>query len=258
MSEPRAWILLRIPRAAGATTMSGVLSADGQIAVAGGSTIAEVCDALLAKAQPKKPVLILPLDGRHGLAGNVLDEATKRGWEFSRHVPAGNEKYLLDLDGADAAATLTAQDATSRLEPLAGAMGEAWNDNELGESMGIGRQALTLCLRHFGAWHVYTFWIMSNLMQAAAGTGADKNVREACGLVEHLLSHDMPKAFGGEASGLVVKADELARRCVGAGEVALATRVYDAAIAVARAKFGEEHEIYAGITSRKAGALGAP
>lgn len=254
MSE-RPWILLRIPRAADATTMSGVLSADGQLAVATGTTIASVCDALLAKQPVTKPVLIFPLDGRHGLAGNVLDEATKRGWEFSRHVPPGHEKHLLDLDGADAAATLTAQDATARLEPLAGAMGEAWNDNELGESMGIGRQALTLCLRHFGAWHVYTFWIMSNLFQAAAGTGADKNVREACGLVEHLLSHAMPTTFGGEASGMIVKADELARRCIAAGEVALATRVFDAAIAVARAKFGESHEIYIGITNRKAGAL---
>ena len=133
---------------------------------------AEVCDALLAKAPNAKPqTLVFPLDGRHGLAGYALDEATKRGWQFSRHVPAGAEKHLFDVDGVDGCASLSAPDAAKLLQELASAMGEAWNDNEIGESMGIGRQALTLCLKHFGAWHTFTFWILSNYFQACAGTG---------------------------------------------------------------------------------------
>ncbi len=236
--------------------MSGVLWVDGQQFAETAPTIAAVCDALVAHIPGGKPLLVDPLDGRQSLAHAVLEEATKRGWEFSRHPPAGQEMTLLDLNGADTESALPAAEAASLLEGLATAMGQAWNDDELGESIGIGRQALTLCLHHFGAWHPYTFWIMSNLFQASAGTGNDDNIREACAFVDYLLTRDKPESYVG-GSGFIVRLDELANRCLGCGNVMLATRVYDAAIEVARVTYGESHSIYEQIVVRKTGALHA-
>jgi hypothetical protein len=224
-----SWMLLRIPRTDGATSMSGVLFVDGKQYVARGAQIAEVCDALVANAPEAKPTLIFPLDGRHGLAGYVLDESQKRGWEFSRHVPAGHEDVLFDLDGVDAAADLA--DPSDLLQELATAMGEAWNDNEIGESMGIGRQALTLCLQHFGAWHGYTFWIMSNYFQAAAGTGNDENVREVCNVVEYLVKQPKPATVPGLGTA-ANKLAEIAQRAASVDQMDLANRLTEIARAL--------------------------
>ncbi len=249
-----AYLVLRIPRAEGATVMSGVLNVEGHEYVEESATIPAVCDALAARVPGCKPLLVDPLDGRHGLAHVVLEEATKRGWEFGRHPPLGLELLLLDLEGADAARSMSKEDATTALERLAAGMGEAWNDSELGESMGIGRQALTLCLHHFGAWHPYTFWIMSNLFQASAGTGNGDNIREACAFVDYLLTREKPATYEG-ASGFLVRLDELAHRCLGVDNVALATRVYDAAVEIARATYGEAHGTYQQVVERKAASL---
>jgi hypothetical protein len=207
--------------------MSG---ADDKGNVSRAATIAEVCDGIVATgATPQK--LIFPLDGRHGLAGYVLDEATKRGWEFGRHVPPGHEELLFDRDGADAGAALSLDEAIALLEQLGSAMGEAWNDDEIGESLGIGRQALTLCLHHFGAWHAYTFWILSNYFQAAAGTGADANITEACNVVEYMLNQPRPEKVPGAGSA-AAKLGELAQRAAGVGNEALAMRLLEAARSV--------------------------
>ncbi|HSD91365.1 MAG TPA: hypothetical protein VLB44_27765 [Kofleriaceae bacterium] len=250
-----AWLLIRIPRNPDATSMAGVLSVNGQVSLAEGATIAAVCDALIAKAPGTTPTLIFPLDGRHLIAGNVLDEATRRGWPFSRHVPPGQEEHLLDRNSADALPTLSADDAGSVLQDLLSAMGEAWNDDELGESMGIGRSALMLCLRHFGAWHAYTIMVLSNLFQACAGTGADDNIVEACGIVEYVLKQPRPESVPGAGSA-IVKLDELAHRCVGVGNRELASRVFDAGIDIARQAFGESHDNYLTAKQRKAQAFG--
>jgi hypothetical protein len=248
------WIVLRFPRSSNATEMSGVMSASGAIFVERGPTIPVVCDALLAHAPATKPLLVDPLDGRHGLAHLVLEESQKRGWEFGRHPPAGSELYILDLDGPERAASLSTTEATALLESLVSAMGEAWNDSELGESMGIGRQALTLCLHHFGAWHAYTYWVMSNLFQASAGTGNRDNIREASAFLDYLLSRDQPATFtGGQSS--IVRLDEIAHRCLATGDVALARRVYDAALAIARRAFGEDSSIYQQVQQRRAASL---
>lgn len=248
------WIILRMPRSSSATDMSGVLSASGALFTERGATIAAVCDALIAHAPSSKPRLVDPLDGRHGLAGHVLDEATKRGWEFGRQLPPGDELHVLDLGGPDAETSLAAVDATALLEKLVSAMGDAWNDNELGESIGIGRQALTLCLHHFGAWHPYTFWVMSNLFQGCAGTGNADNIREAGAFLDHLISRDKPDAFVGAQSS-IVRLDEIAHRCLGVGNAALAGRVYDAATAIARTAYGEGSAFHQQVLERRAASL---
>lgn len=173
---------------------------------------------------------------------------------FGRHAPPGRELQLLDLEGDDAAASLPTAEATALLEQLAAAMGEAWNDDELGESMGIGRQALTLVLHHFGAWHPYTYWIMSNLFQASAGTGNRDAIREASAFLDYLLSRERPQSDVGAQSS-IVRLDELAQRCLGVQDVALAGRVYDAALTIARAGFGEDHSIFKQVVARRAGVL---
>lgn len=248
------WIVLRFPRSSDATELSGVMSANGAIFVERGASIPVVCDALLAHAPSTTPVLVDPLDGRHGIAHLVLEESQKRGWEFGRHPPVGSELHILDLEGPDRAPTLTNDEATALLQSLVSAMGDAWNDNELGESMGIGRQGLTLCLHHFGAWHPYTYWVMSNLFQASAGTGNVDNIREAAAFLDYLLSRAQPAAFvGGQSS--IVRLDEIAHRCLASGDAALAARVYDAALAIARGAFGEDSSIYQQVQERRAASM---
>ncbi len=248
------WIVLRFPRSSDATELSGAMSANGEIFVEHGSSIPVVCDALFAHAPSTRPLLVVPLDGRHGIAHLVLEESQKRGWEFGRHLPVGSELHIVDLEGPDRAPTLSSDEATALLETLVSAMAEAWNDNELGESIGIGRQGLTLCLHHFGAWHPYTYWVMSNLFQAAAGTGNVDNIREASVFLDHVLSRAQPAAFiGGQSS--IVRLDEIAHRCLASGDAALAARVYDAALAIARGAFGEASSIYQQVHERKAASM---
>src|SRR5262249_24359507 len=79
-----SWILLRIPGSPDATRMSGVLSIGGTLLTREGPDIPTVCDALAADAKAAghelgTPSLIFPLDGRHGLAHVVLEEAQRRG-----------------------------------------------------------------------------------------------------------------------------------------------------------------------------------
>ena len=251
------WIVLRFPRSSNATDLSGVMSANGAVLVERGASVPVVCDALLAHAPSTTPLLVHPLDGQHGVAHLVLEEAQKRGWKFGRHPPAGSELHILDLEGPDRAPSLSSDEATALLEGLVAAMAEAWNDNELGESMAIGRQGLTLCLHHFGAWHPYTYWVMSNLFQASAATGNDDNIREASAFLDHLLSRPSPAAFlGGQSS--IVRLDEIAHRCLATGDAALVGRVYDAALVIARGAFGEDSSVHRQVQERRAAALPPP
>lgn len=87
------FILLRIPRGAGATVMSGVLAVAGEVLVETGPDIPTVIDALLGAAAGRAlelgpTTLIVPLDGRHGLAHVVLEESQRRGFELTvlRHT----------------------------------------------------------------------------------------------------------------------------------------------------------------------------
>lgn len=84
-----------------------------------------------------------------------------------------------------------------------------------------------MCLRHFGAWHAYTSWIVSNYFQAA-GTGADKNITEACNVIEYMLEQPRPEMVPGAGSA-AARLGELALRVGGVGNADLATRLVVAA-----------------------------
>jgi hypothetical protein len=238
-----SWLLLRIPRTAGATSLSGVLGAGDFVATATGADIPSVCDALLARAKDAgrdvgAPTVVFPLDGRHGLAHVVLEEANRRGWSFSRHVPRGAEAHLLDLDGADAAPELT--DAAPRFEAVTQEVRDAIEGSELGEALSALRHLLVLGVRHHGPWHPDTLWAVSNLVRIAAGTGADANIDQACALAEHLVAQPLPDALD-NPNGTMRKLEETARNCAQAGRTDTAVRLMDAAVSLAAKVYGEGH-----------------
>lgn len=246
MSTSTAWLLLRIPRMKSATTMSGVLGiGDDYVTTAVGADIPAVCDALLASAREaghtaSAVTLVYPLDGRHQLAHLALEEAQRRGWRFERHLPRGAEPHLLDLEGADAAPTWEAGEVATLFDALIKEIQQAVQASELGEALAILRRLLALGLRHFGAWHPDTFWAASNLMRFAGGTGADANIEQAEGLIEHLLRQPFPAQFD-NTFGLLRKLEETAKNAAQCGRTDLAVRLAEAAVAVAQQAFGTGH-----------------
>lgn len=251
------WLLLRIPRTEGADVMSAVLGIDDRLITTTGPSIPKVCDDLIARAErPVTPVLIHPLDGRHDLAHIVLEEASRRGWEYSRHVPAGHEAQLLDLDGPDAAPGIAADQVSTHLDGLIAQIKEALESAEAGEAMAIARQALTVCLRHFDAWHPDTLWCASNLLQISISTGAPDNIRAACGLIAHLFAHSLPDNPS-NALGTLRKLDEIARRCVAAERPDLAVLAFAQGTELARKTFGDDHPNTLGMQNNRCVFLGA-
>ncbi len=225
--------------------MSGVIGVGPFVTRAGGPDIPTVCDALIAAAraaghEPGPVTLIHPLDGRHNLAHIVLEEATRRGWTFGRHPPAGAEPYLVDLDGPDAEPALGKEEASARFSEIGDEVRSAIDESELGEALAGLRQALALAWRHYGPWHPDTWWAASNLLRIAGGTGARANIDEAAALISILLDQPFPAEFE-NAIGTARKLDETARNCVRAGHQELAIRVMDSAVALARQAFGEDH-----------------
>ncbi len=226
--------------------MSGVLSIDdAYVTTAEGKDISSVCNALLAKAKESahtvdNVTLVFPLDGRHNLAHIVLEEANRRGWQYARHLPRGLESQLLDLQGADAAPELEASNVPALIETLTQEIQSAIEDSELAEALAVLRQILAIGIVHFGAWHPDTYWALSNLIRFAAATGADANIDQAAGLLEHLLEQPLPAELDNPL-GLLRKLDETAKNCAQCGRSELATHVMDAALNVARKAFGEEH-----------------
>jgi hypothetical protein len=261
MANESAWLLLRVPRAREATSMSGVLGVGEWVTSLRGKNIPAVCDALLAAAKEaghavSSVALIDPLDGRHDLAHVALEEANRRGWGFERHVPRGQEAHLLDLDGDDAEPALAASEIMARLGELGEETQSAIDASELGDALAIARQALTLLVRHRGFWHADTLWIASSLMDVAAQTGADANIDEAAGLIEHVIAQPFPSTFE-DPTSLLGKLEEAAHSCMDAGRPELAVRLLDRSVDVARAAFGENDENYLGVLNNRALLLSA-
>jgi len=245
-NESSSWLLLRVPRTSGATVMSGVLSlADGYVTTVEGKDIPTVCDALLENAKRDnhpvgKLTLITPLDGRHGLSHVVLEESQKRSWEFSRHLPYGSEKYLLDTEGADACVGLELPKVSETFEALTEQVKEAIGDSELGEALSVLRQMLTLAWKHYGPWHTQTLWAASNLLRVAGGTGATANIDQARGLIEYIMQQPYPSSFD-IPLGVLRKLDEIAKNAMQAGKRDFAVQVMEKSIDVAKQAFGDGH-----------------
>jgi hypothetical protein len=261
MSNESPWLLVRVPRSRDATSMSGVLGVGGWVTSVRGKDIPAVCDALLAAAKaaghtPSSVMLIDPLDGRHDLAHVMLEEANRRGWGFERHVPRGQEAHLLDLDGADAEPALAASEISARIDELGQETQGAIDASELGEALGIARQALTMLVRHRGFWHPDTLWIASSLMDVAAQTGAGENIDEAAGLIEHVIVQPLPAVFD-EPTALFGKLDAAAHSCMDADRPELALHLLDRCVEIARQAFGENDENYLGALNNRALLLAA-
>jgi hypothetical protein len=232
------WLLLRIPRAGG--PLSAVLSSG---AVETGATIGEVIDKLLPRG-PAPATLVFPLDGRHALAGAALEEAQRRGFAFSRHLPPGEAHWLLDPESTDAAPDLSGEALAALLEKLGGEAGEAARDAELGEAMGILRQIVAVCARHSLLWDKKGLWALGALIEVAGATGNDDNLREAGELIRHALSQPPPAAM---PSPVLFELGQVAHKCARAGDPTTGVMVFRTGVELARRLRGDGHSDHLGM-----------
>jgi hypothetical protein len=236
-----AWIVLRVPRTESIGQMSAVLltAFGGVLLERAVPNVAMALDRLAASADKHHvtigtPTVVFPLDGRHGLAGAVLEEAQRRGWHFDRHLAPGNAHYLLDFEGPDAGPGLGADALTAKLREVGAEVQAATNGHELAEAMSALRHVVTLCVPRDGWWAVRPLSALSSLVYIAAGTGNAENVGEACELVRHALAQRPPEPLP-DPAGVGRWLGEIARACAEAGAAGTASIVEKRAAAVARA-----------------------
>ena len=209
MSKSANWILLLMPYGEGATSMSGVLgyrAADapgdgaamlneimGQAAdlgldldlgaaaevltlrVDGCGTIAETIDGVVAAAGEQGVevgagvTLVNPQDNRHGLAHAVLDEAGKRGFEFSRHIPGGD----WPTHGVDPTPEpkMEAEAAAVLINDLLGRTVQAAQMSQFGDALTTLHQAIGQGVSQYGWAHHYTGYSLRMLAQVAKAFG---------------------------------------------------------------------------------------
>ncbi len=220
--------------------MSGVLVNEGATHIATAcADIPTTINQLLGLAGVETlpgATLVVPLDGRHGLAHMALDESNRRGWTFSRHVPPGMEVHLLDLDGPDA----NPSDVASTVAALQQEAREALGDSELGEGLAVLRRALAVGWRNLGPWHPDTLWAASNLLHVAAATGAAENLAQAVALTDLLMNEPLPQQAE-NPTGILRKLGEVAERCAKNGRHDVARRALAAAVEAARTLLGDGH-----------------
>jgi hypothetical protein len=241
MSMTDPLIVLRIPRSEGATELSAALVDRGVTTVVRAASIPAIGEMLAAKlVDSVSAQLVFPLDGRFLLSHMVLAETEKRGWSFSRHVPAGSEMLLLDVEGADSGPELSPDAAANTLEARATEIQDAIDRSELGEALGVSRHAMTTCLRHLGPFHEDSLWVISNWIQLASATGSVDNIGESVRLLCELLDTPIPTTLS-NPTGTLRKLNELAHRCAEAERTDVSRWLLEKSVAVARNSCGDNH-----------------
>ncbi|HEY6159755.1 MAG TPA: hypothetical protein VI112_00990 [Bacteroidia bacterium] len=141
----------------------------------------------------KEMLLVYPLDMRHGLAWAVKENADKKGWGFSRHIPAGQypdpNKLILysHFDNGSSEMTLDKPSASLRIIELQGEALDEMSDGDMLPVMGILRHALSLSVTHEGWVNSDTLMTLYLLLNAFARTGNPDNINEGHFLVKQAL-----------------------------------------------------------------------
>jgi hypothetical protein len=198
------WIFFDVPYAEDASKMRGILGfsngsgTDCEFA----SPCKDVPDAIaqLEKIAGDKGIsieknitLVYPLDMRHGLAWAVKENADKKGWQFSRHIPAGQypdpgKLFLYShFDNGSSEMTLDKPSASLRIIELQGEALDAMNDGDMLPVMGTLRHALSLSVTHEGWANSDTLMTLYLLLNAFARTGNPDNLTEGHFLVRQAL-----------------------------------------------------------------------
>ncbi|MEX2683917.1 MAG: hypothetical protein Q6373_020265 [Candidatus Sigynarchaeota archaeon] len=229
------WLRLDVPYSKDANKMRAVLaySEPGKednaklLTAADCKNIPEAVQSVLEQAKSSNIeidsnlTLVYPLDDRHGLAGHARDEADKKQFKFSRHVPdamkmpvdletgyenfdTGSTEDTYDFDQARAAILQLNQEAN-----------DSFNSNDLLEAMGPLRHALWLALRHLGWRHPGTAYTLRNLGYTLISTGNSENAMEIEALLLKMIYLWECKAPNKDIwKGSEHLLDELASLCV--------------------------------------------
>lgn len=139
------------------------------------------------------PVLVCPHDDRHDVAWVVKEEADKRGWGFSRHVPGlleippDRETAYESFDTGSAEDSLAPREAQVMIMQL-GEQGREYfgTGMDLLPAMGVMRHSLWLALRYFGWKSPGTALTLRNLGYILRATGNRDNTEEFIYLMRRL------------------------------------------------------------------------
>jgi hypothetical protein len=179
--------------------------------------------------------LVYPLDDRHDLAGHARDEADKKQFKFSRHVPDAMKLPVAFETGYENFDTWSAEDtydfnqARGAILQLNQEANDSFNSNDLLEAMGPLRHALWLALRHLGWRHPGTAYTLRNLGYTLISTGNSDNAIEVESLILKMIYLWEYKAPNKDAwKGSENLLDELASLCVAlkAEEMGIALQNY--------------------------------
>jgi len=236
VSMPKGlWLRLDVPYSKDANKMRAVLAycepgkedRAGLLKAEGCKNIPEAVKSVLEQAKSSNIeidsdlTLVYPLDDRHGLAGHARDEADRRQFKFSRHVPGAMKLPVAFETGYENFDTGSPEDnydfdqARDAILQLNQEANDSFNSNDLLEAMGPLRHALWLALRHLGWRHPGTAYTLRNLGYTLISTGNSDNSIEVEALILKMVFSWECKAPSKEAwkrsENLL---DELASLCV--------------------------------------------
>ncbi|HCL56008.1 MAG TPA: hypothetical protein DHW82_03245 [Spirochaetia bacterium] len=205
------WIELSIPYDENARFMSGRLgyqdAENGNISVLtvrDCKNIPETIDKLLNTAkenavETSSPItLIFPLDERHNLAWYVKEEADKRKWEFSRHIPENQEvsDFMTHKTAqADEVRKLSNEDARTQIMKLNEDARQEYQSSDLLRAITCLRHALELSLEYFDFNSPETAYTVRNLVYTYQATGSYENEKEALKLIQKISDSLKIKGF---------------------------------------------------------------
>jgi len=205
------WIELSIPYEENARFMSGRLGYQNRkngsisaLTVHDCKNIPETIDKLLNSAEENNietllPItLIFPLDERHNLAWYVKEEADKRKWEFSRHIPENQEisDLLINKSAqANEVRKLSDKDARSQIMKLNEDARQEYQSSDLLRAVTCLRHALELSLEYFDFNSPETAYTVRNLVYTYQATGSYENEKEALKLIQKISDSLKTKGF---------------------------------------------------------------
>ncbi|MBC7863478.1 MAG: hypothetical protein IAF38_10915 [Bacteroidia bacterium] len=198
------WIYFDIPYSESADKMRGLLGFEDEkkISVINSDGCRDIPETILKLENlavekgvliDTSIVLVYPHDDRHGLAWPVKEQSEKKGWQFSRQIPAdfyppaedlilyssfddGSQEMHFDISGAQ-----------QKIMNLNAAARDEFSEGDMLPVMGKLRHALRVSVRNLGWASPLTVYTLRNLLTAFNATGNYENQNEGIFLIKQLI-----------------------------------------------------------------------